>query len=458
MVHVYGTAEPEHVETLRRAAERGARGWPLWSWDLRQEVIADTELTDAIMRDATVVLYGTHGDNVVLDRIAGALPIRVDGEAVVVGGQRFAGADVGTRFIHPNPLAPDRYVMVCAGVTPEAVSAGNGLPEFLPDYVVYDRRSIPARQDRVQGRNRLLADGYFDHLWRLPGAEEPSSEGSGPDQGGPTGESGEAAEGTTGGTATGGTATGGTATATEPELVMLPGTPPVPGPPARYLAPARDPAGRAARRIWARVPTFLNFRGTIPLATWRTDRRHVWSVRPQDACYESLRETGVPFRPHPDLNGLVPSPVEILGPVDGVWFRMSHEEDPFVISCELAHRLPELVAIWKRNGALGVEVMSSWRSHPFTSFHTMGLALDLPRFWTADGWLSVLTHYEATPERETCEGAAPRDSRARALRTMACEMADSRRLSSVLTPNYNEGHRDHFHVDIRPDDPRLFLR
>lgn len=438
MVHVYGTQKPEHTETLRRAAERGARGWPLWSWDLRQEVIADTELTEQTMREATVVLYGTQGDNAVLDRIAGALPIRVDGEAIVMGSRRFAGADVGTRFVYPNPLAPERYVLVCAGVTPNAVQAGNTLPEFLPDYVVYDRRGTPSRQDRVQGRNPLLADGYFDARWRLPGAEETSSEGSGPDQ-----LDAPATEGSEEG---------------EPELVMLPGTPPVPGPPARHLAPARDPAGRASRRIWARVPTFLNFRGTIPNATWRVDRRHVWSIRPQEECYESLRTTGVPFRPHPELNGLVPSPVEILGPVDGVWFRMTHEEDPFVMSCEMAHRLPELVAIWKRHGVLGVEIMSSWRTHPFTSFHTMGLALDLPRFWTASGWMSVLEHYEATPERETCVGAAPREARARALRTMACEMADTGRLSSVLTPNYNEGHRDHFHVDIRPDDPRLFLR
>ncbi len=447
MVHVFGTQKPEHEETLRRAAERGARGWPLWSWDLRQEVIADTEVTEALMREATVVLYGTQGDNAVLDRIAGALPIRVDGEAVVMGSRRFTGADVGTRFVYPNPLAPERYVLVCAGTTPNAVAAGNTLPEFLPDYVVYDRRGIPGRQDRVQGRNALLADGYFDAHWRLPGAPEPTSEGAGPDQGDPV-------PGAV--TAAGARGEGGSA---EPALVMLPGTPPVPSPPSRYLAPARDPAGRAARRIWARVPNFVNFRGTIPHATWRTDRRNVWSIRPQAACYESLRARGdVPFRPHPDPNGLVPSPVEILGPVDEVWFRMTHEEDPFVMSCELAHRLPELVAIWKQHGVLGVEIMSSWRTHPYTSFHTMGLALDLPRFWTADGWLSVLGHYEATPERETCVGAAPRAPRARSLRAMACEMSESGLLNSVLTPNYNEGHRDHFHVDIRPDDPRFFLR
>jgi hypothetical protein len=28
----------------------------------------------------------------------------------------------------------------------------------------------------------------------------------------------------------------------------------------------------------------------------------------------------------------------------------------------------------------------------------------------------------------------------------------------VITPDYSEGHRDHFHVDVRPEDPRLFVR
>ena len=41
---------------------------------------------------------------------------------------------------------------------------------------------------------------------------------------------------------------------------------------------------------------------------------------------------------------------------------------------------------------------------------------------------------------------------------MACALFESGVLSSVLTPNYNAGHRDHFHLDIRPDDPRSFIR
>ena len=31
-------------------------------------------------------------------------------------------------------------------------------------------------------------------------------------------------------------------------------------------------------------------------------------------------------------------------------------------------------------------------------------------------------------------------------------------LSTVLTPAYSAGHRDHFHIDIRPDDARTFVR
>ncbi len=438
MVHVYGTQNAEHTDALRDAAERGARGWPLWSWDLRQEVMADTELDIETMQNAHVVLYASPGDNAVLERIAGALPIRLEANAVVVGETRHTGNDVGVRFVYPNPLAPQRYVIVQAGVTPEVVGRGNKLPEFVCDYIVYNRRTIPTRQARVQARNRAVAQGYFDSRWRLPGAPETAAnEGSGPDdQVGGTGE---------------------TVAEVEPSLPVPP-SPPVPAPPGRYGVRSSDPAGRAARAIWARVPTFHNYRAETAGANWRVDRRADWSIRAQEECYSALREAGVPFRPALQPSRIVPSPVELLGPIEGVWWRMTHEERPFLTSCEMALRLPELMRVLKEHGVHGVEILSSYRNHPTTSFHTMGLALDLNRFWTDEGWLSVYSHYEATPMQETCTGPARGDRRARALRAIACDLVATRLLSSVLTPNYNEGHRDHFHIDARPNDPRIFLR
>ena len=53
---------------------------------------------------------------------------------------------------------------------------------------------------------------------------------------------------------------------------------------------------------------------------------------------------------------------------------------------------------------------------------------------------------------------SPRQREGKTLLAIACDLAKSQLFSSVLTPNYNAGHRDHFHLDLRPDDPRFFLR
>ena len=80
------------------------------------------------------------------------------------------------------------------------------------------------------------------------------------------------------------------------------------------------------------------------------------------------------------------------------------------------------------------------------------------RFYTDQGPLSVDVDFETTPLHETCDAPPASNERASTLRDIACRLGRSRAFSTVLTPNYNEGHRDHFHVDIRPDDPRVFVR
>src|SRR5690606_21707918 len=116
-------------------------------------------------------------------------------------------------------------------------------------------------------------------------------------------------------------------------------------------------------------------------------------------------------------------PVELLGPIDGIWFRSTHEDRVVVLACEMALRLPTLTRILKRHGVRGVEVLSSYRDRPEPSFHTMGLGLDLPRFWTRQGWLSVLDHFQETPAQETCADAEPPEQpRARTLLSIACAL------------------------------------
>ncbi len=253
--------------------------------------------------------------------------------------------------------------------------------------------------------------------------------------------------------------------------------PPFPQKGAPYTG--RGEAMRAARAIQKRVPGFARFRSAIALASWRVDPSHVWRVRSTSQCHADLRAQGVRFKRYePDPEDPVdvhptPSPVILRNPIEGV--RFVSYRGPLLVSCELAARLPVMARIVKANGVNRVVIASHWRPSPRTSFHTMGLGLDIPTMWLKapvkgpEGRMSkalkVKTDFVETPNTRTCDpsllGAASihkTNERGRVLLQIACDLFKSGAFTSVLTPNYNPGHRDHFHIDTRPDDPRVYVR
>jgi hypothetical protein len=70
-------------------------------------------------------------------------------------------------------------------------------------------------------------------------------------------------------------------------------------------------------------------------------------------------------------------------------------------------------------------------------------------------WLK--TDFEKTPELHTCD-AKPELGMGRLLLGVACDLYQERVFNTVITPNYNEGHRNHFHLDVRPGDNRYYIR
>ncbi len=239
----------------------------------------------------------------------------------------------------------------------------------------------------------------------------------------------------------------------------VPAPPPDPEPPRRFLAPASDPAGAAARSIARRVRSFRNFRSEVPGARWTVNPAQVWSIRREERCLRALDKRKLPFVP---VNRALGTPAATLvqltkEPIAGISFLSAHLDREVEVSCELASRLPALAKLLKRHGVRGVLVNSSYREQPRTSFHTFGLALDIAAFQMRRGLLVVAKHFEPTPHAYTCD-AQPATKEGQTLLAIACDIAKSQLFSSVLTPNYNSGHRDHFHLDLRPDDPRFFLR
>lgn len=169
-VHVFGTQVEEDTEILKRAAILGARSWtrdPEFT-QVRHPVVADTALTPELVRERALVLYGNAKNNTVLKEIGAKLPIPIGEDYIEIRGKRLTGKDVGTKFICPNPLRPNRYLVVMAGVSAEAVERGGNLPLFLPDYIVYNRNFKDPVQRMVLGSRKAIEVGFFTEDWTLP--------------------------------------------------------------------------------------------------------------------------------------------------------------------------------------------------------------------------------------------------------------------------------------------------
>ncbi len=422
LAHVYGTVQEDETATLRKAAEKGATGWPLWPWNVRQRVLADSDVTPDFAARYHLVLYGNSANNAVLQRINKRLPIQVTEKGVTLRGKTHTEKGIGTRFIYPNPEHPKRYVIVQGGVDAKAAARGHQLPDFLPDYVVYDASSTRSRSRLIFPRGRRPLDaGFFDDNWQLRG--------------------------------------------TPPSVRAEDSTLPVPKSPSAALdgrieeSSTRGQAGVAARRIAERVPTFRNYRGETPGGTWRTTPDAVWAVRSADDCLRDLRDLHVnAVTPTAPVTTPVPTPVQLQGRVGGILFESLHDDREVIVACELAARLPKVAKVLGKHGIVSAGVMSSYRNKPRSSFHTFGMALDLATFSASRGVISVQRDFVITPQKKTCPPPPHTNWRSATLAELACDLHHAESLATVLTPNYNSGHRDHFHLDIRPHDRRLFIR
>ena len=162
---VYGSQEPAEEPVLRRAAHDAA-SYHSHS-GIRLQVKRDTDVTDDDVRRSHLHLFGTPRSNSWLRKIEGQLPLRITTEGVLVGEKLHKGADLGFKMIFPNPLAPDRYVMVSAGVHAHAAGWANWLPLWIPDYIVYDQRTTSPRWGKILAGRPAVSAGYFDPAWKL---------------------------------------------------------------------------------------------------------------------------------------------------------------------------------------------------------------------------------------------------------------------------------------------------
>lgn len=193
-------------------------------------------------------------------------------------------------------------------------------------------------------------------------------------------------------------------------------------------------------------------------------------------CHAELEQRGIGFTVEKSSPGVL-APVRLTSDVAGVVYRTAappkeravgpHD----VFDCRLVLSLSEWSKILTAHGVDEVLMYSAWRPPPpkwpegkLGTRHPGALAIDAFRFGKklAPGqkekdrvWLDVARDWSGKIGAPSCgPGAAAPTSKspaAKELRAIACAAADAHLFTTILTPNYDRAHFNHFHMEVTPE-------
>jgi dienelactone hydrolase len=126
---------------------------------------ADTEITDADIKNSNLILWGDPSSNAVLAKIADKLPVKWTAKGVQIGDKTYDAATHVPVLIYPNPLNPKKYVVINSGFTYREYDYLNNARQVpkLPDYAVVDITTPP--NSRYPGK--IVRAGFFGEKWEM---------------------------------------------------------------------------------------------------------------------------------------------------------------------------------------------------------------------------------------------------------------------------------------------------
>ena len=181
----------------RREAEAWVDAWNRWlvpeeTRGLRR--VSPGDVSRAEMNSRHLLLFGTPEENGLVKAASSRMDVTLSREKIRLYGRSWQGKSLGLRLIHPNPLAPGKYLLIFFGEMGERIKQTETIGWYWPDWVVFDetqecRRAIHPYWDDYDdavARGELdpetvdprelplqylpdmwLGAGSFDSSWRL---------------------------------------------------------------------------------------------------------------------------------------------------------------------------------------------------------------------------------------------------------------------------------------------------
>lgn len=231
--------------------------------------------------------------------------------------------------------------------------------------------------------------------------------------------------------------------------------------PARRRSERQSGPTQATQRAQPNAPTSTPKRGA--LANTRPAQRG----SSEAACYAGLRKAGVAFQTVPKSKASgVDWPIKLEGPVGGIDIHGGNPKAKTnYLDCRLAQTLLAWVPELQRAGVVGLQHYSMFREGARVagtgkvSAHAHGTAIDVAQFELRDGSeVSVLDDWTNRGRGENpCQNRATDSQAAHMMRKLVCEASEDNLFQTVITPHYNDAHRNHVHLEIDPAREGRFI-
>lgn len=167
---VTGSGQAAHDQVGAWCESERQRAVEHWRRHFRGQVrqTTDRQLTDSQIAAHNLILWGDPSSNSVLARILPELPLKWTRETIITGlGSHSKSVSAETHaaiLIYPNPLNPERYVVLNSGFTFRDYAYLNNARQvpMLPDWALIDLTE-PAGTVRP---GRIAEAGFFDEQWQ----------------------------------------------------------------------------------------------------------------------------------------------------------------------------------------------------------------------------------------------------------------------------------------------------
>jgi dienelactone hydrolase len=155
-VGAWTQAEMEHATEFWRRVFRG-----------EPKIADDRTFTGTVYdHNHNWILWGDPSSNAVLKRVIEKLPVKWDAQTLEFNGVKYDPAHHVPILIFPNPLNPNRYIVLNSGPTfrEEALLNNSDQTPKLPDWAIVNIDTPP--DGKWPGQ--IIDAGFFDEQWALP--------------------------------------------------------------------------------------------------------------------------------------------------------------------------------------------------------------------------------------------------------------------------------------------------